>query len=157
MSKGDGFADRAAEAPVKMQQTPNLEIPLIIQVTSVHFQKYASQEEMDKWVEKRAKRNSTELWESANKITPMPHRPSARLVTYHQQSHKSQASGRDLKCTGLFPCPPADDLCKGISDMLCVSTILPTSLPRSVRELSRTSFARRLGVVGLRRFKGCGR
>lgn len=104
-SKGDDFADRAAEALVKKWTPKN--VPFLMQVISARFQKHASRKEMDECVEKRAKSNSIGLWESANKIIPVPYFPSAWLVMCHQQNHLSQSSERDFKGTRLLPWLPS--------------------------------------------------
>lgn len=62
ISKGNDFAERTTKAAVKTWQIPNLEAPLLITETFVHFQKYTSQREMNKWIEMGgAKKNSTGL------------------------------------------------------------------------------------------------
>ena len=59
--EGNDYAERAAEATTKTWQTSNIEAPFLILETSIHLLKQASQREMNKWIEKGAKRNSTGL------------------------------------------------------------------------------------------------
>lgn len=55
----------------------------------VNFQKYTSHKEMYIWIEKRAKRNLTELWKLSKKIIPMSQSLFDWLVMCHQYNNLS--------------------------------------------------------------------
>lgn len=135
-----------------LKRGPPQNVPFLMQVISARFQKHASQKEMDKCVEKRAKSNPIGLWESANKIIPVPYFPSAWLVMCHQQNHLSQSSERDFKGTRLLPWLPSRwHYPKWIREALCCLSV--EFFPGHCQGRNR----RHLGAAQFYRMDTCGK